>query len=210
MSPLVIPVVAAVVILIGHLSPTPERVILLPDVDGQVGQLVVRSATSQQVLDKAYAASEIDASGNIAARSEDAASVQARYGTLLDARPPRPISFTLYFLSGSAQELTPESIAVLEQLKAAIANRPLPEITVIGHTDRVGSLAQRWQTADGPAPYQAVPRSQGIGHGTGPDDSSHSERNDVADQRGRERGDAVRLRSVAPNGLLDEERPDEH
>lgn len=140
MSPLVIPVVAAVVILIGHLSPTPERVILLPDVDGQVGQLVVRSATSQQVLDKAYAASEIDASGNIAARSEDAASVQARYGTLLDARPPRPISFTLYFLSGSAQELTPESIAVLEQLKAAIANRPLPEITVIGHTDRVGNL----------------------------------------------------------------------
>ena len=140
MSPLVIPVVAAVVILIGHLSPTPERVILLPDVDGQVGQLVVRSATSQQVLDKAYAASEIDASGNIAARSEDAASVQARYGTLLDARPPRPVSFTLYFLSGSAQELTPESIAVLEQLKAAIANRPLPEITVIGHTDRVGSL----------------------------------------------------------------------
>ena len=140
MSPLVIPVVAAVVILIGHLSPTPERVILLPDVDGQVGQLVVRSATSQQVLDKAYAASEIDASGNIAARSEDAASVQDRYGTLLEARPPRPISFTLYFLSGSAQELTPESIAVLEQLKAAIANRPLPEITVIGHSDRVGSL----------------------------------------------------------------------
>ncbi len=140
MSPLVIPVVAAVVILIGHLSPTPERVILLPDVDGQVGQLVVRSATSQQVLDKAYAASEIDASGNIAVRSEDAASVQARYGTLLDARPPRPISFTHYFLSGSAQELTPESIAVLEQLKAAIANRPLPEITVIGHTDRVGNL----------------------------------------------------------------------
>jgi outer membrane protein OmpA-like peptidoglycan-associated protein len=140
MSPLVIPVVAAVVILIGHLSPTPERVILLPDADGQIGQLVVRSATSQQVLDKAYAASEIDAGGNIAVRSEDAASVQARYGTLLDARPPRPLSFTLYFVSGSAQELTPESIPVLEQLKAAIASRPAPEIAVIGHTDRVGRL----------------------------------------------------------------------
>lgn len=140
MSPLVIPVVAALVILIGHLSPTPERIILLPDADGQVGQLVVRSATSQQVLDKAYAASEIDAGGNIAARSEDAASVQARYGTLFDARPPRPVSFTLYFVSGSAQELTPESIPVLEQLKASIVSRPAPEITVIGHTDRVGSL----------------------------------------------------------------------
>lgn len=140
MSPLVIPVVAAAVILIGHLSPTPERVILLPAADGQVGQLVVRSATSQQVLDKAYATSEIDAGGNIAARSEDAASVQARYGTLLDAWPARPLSFTLYFLSGSAQELTPESIVVLEQLKAAIASRSAPEITVIGHTDRVGNL----------------------------------------------------------------------
>ena len=140
MTPLVIPAVAAVVILIGHLSPTPERVILLPDADGQVGQLVVRSATSQQVLDKAYAASEIDSSGNIAARSEDAASVQARYGALFDARPARPLSFTLYFLSGSAQDLTPESIAGLEQLKAAIASRPVPEITVIGHTDRVANL----------------------------------------------------------------------
>ena len=140
MSPLVIPVVAAVALLIGHLSPTPERVILLPDADGQVGQLVVRSATSQQVLDKAYAASEIDASGHIAARSEDAASVHARYGALLDARPLRPVSYTLYFVTASAQELIPESIAVLEQLKAAIAKRPAPEITVIGHTDRVGSL----------------------------------------------------------------------
>lgn len=140
MNPLVIPVVAAVVILIGHLSPTPERVILLPDADGQVGQLVVRSATGQQVLDKAYAASEIDASGNITARREDAASVQARYGTLLNDLPARPVSFTLYFVSGSAQELTPESLPVLEQLKAAIAKRPVPEITVIGHTDRVGSL----------------------------------------------------------------------
>jgi len=140
MSPLVIPVAAALVILISHLSPTPERVILLPDADGQVGQVIVRSATSQQVLDKAYAASEIDAGGNIAARSEDAASVQARYGPLLDARPARPLSFTLYFLSGSAQELTPESMTVLEQLKAAIASRPAPEIAVIGHTDRVGSL----------------------------------------------------------------------
>ena len=140
MAPLVIPVVAGVAILLSQMSPPPDRVILLPDADGKVGQVVVRSSASQQVLDKAYSASEINAKGDIATRSEDAASVQNRYGPLLDARPPRPLSFTVNFVSGSAQELTPESKPVFEQLKVTIASRPAPEISVIGHTDRVGSL----------------------------------------------------------------------
>ncbi|MFZ4535110.1 OmpA family protein [Propionivibrio sp.] len=140
MTPLVIPVVAALAILLSQMSPPPDRVILLPDADGKVGQVVVHSSASTQVLDKAYAASEIDAKGNIAARNEDPASVHARYGALLDARPPRPVSFTVNFVSGSAQELTPESKPVFEQLKTTIASRPAPEISVIGHTDRVGNL----------------------------------------------------------------------
>lgn len=119
---------------------TPDRIVLLPDADGKVGQVVVRSAAGQQVLDQAYAASEVDARGRISARTEDAATVKARYGSLLDAQPTRPVSFTVYFVSGSAQELTPESKSVLEKLKAAVAARVAPELTVIGHTDRVGSL----------------------------------------------------------------------
>lgn len=45
----------------------------------------------------------------------------------------------LYFLEGK-DELTPESQRVIEQIFAEIGRRPAPEIAVIGHTDRVGSV----------------------------------------------------------------------
>ena len=138
MSPFIIPIVAVALLLLNG-APEPDRAILLPDADGKVGKIVIRSASGQQELDTAYAASEIDRQGNIVARSEDAASVRARYGALLDARPPAPKSWMLYFAAGSVQELTPESRTTLNQIKAAITHYPTPEISVIGHTDRVGS-----------------------------------------------------------------------
>ena len=138
MTLLTFPLLAAT--LLAACSSTPDRVILLPDADGKVGQVVVRSATGQQVLDRAYSASEVDRRGTITPRTEDAASIKARYGALLEAQPARPESFTLHFVSGSAQELTPASKTALESLKAAIARRPAVEISVIGHTDRVGKL----------------------------------------------------------------------
>ena len=138
MSALLIPLVAAVAYL---MTPQPrESVVLLPDADGKVGAVVIKTAAGEQVLDRAYAAVEVDARGAMNARSEDVASVKARYGAALDARPPRPVSFTVNFSAGSATELTAESLPVLEQLKSALATRPAPELTVIGHTDRVGKL----------------------------------------------------------------------
>lgn len=138
MDALVIPLVAFVVYL---LTPAPqERVVLLPDADGKVGAVVIKTAAGERVLDTAFAAATVNASGAITPLTEDSASVQARYGAALDARPMRPASFVVYFVSGSASELTPESQSVFEQLKETLAARPAPEITVIGHTDRVGAL----------------------------------------------------------------------
>lgn len=139
MSPLLVPLMALLAVAIGQQA-APDRIILLPDADGQVGKIIVSSSGNQQLLDTAYAATEVDAKGQITPRSEDAASVQARYGELLRAQPPRPASFTVYFVTGSAQELSPESRQTLERLKETIAQRPAPEISVIGHTDRVGEL----------------------------------------------------------------------
>ena len=138
MTPLVIPLIALVAFVIEQ-QPAPDRVILLPDADGQVGKIIVNSSASQQLLDTAYAATEIDAKGNITPRAEDAASVQARYGALLAAQPQRPESFTVYFVTGSAGELTADSLQTLERLKTTIAQRSVPEVSVIGHTDRVGN-----------------------------------------------------------------------
>ena len=138
MSPLIPLIAIAVAVIIQQ--PASDRVVLLPDAEGKVGEVIVRSSTEQQLLDTAYAATEINGKGSITQRKEDAASVQTRYGALLGARPPRPESFMVNFVTGSAQELTPESQQVLEHLKTSIAQRPAPEISVIGHTDRVGKL----------------------------------------------------------------------
>jgi outer membrane protein OmpA-like peptidoglycan-associated protein len=66
-------------------------------------------------------------------------SVQTRYGELLAARPPRPMTFTIFFLFDSATELAPESAATVQKLKAVLATWPAPQLVVVGHTDLAGS-----------------------------------------------------------------------
>lgn len=118
-----------------------DRIVLLPGPDGRLGAVVVHSAKGEVRLDSAYAAAEVSKAGAMAQQRDDAASVARRFGAVLAAQPPRPVSFTVYFASGSATELTPESQPVMDALKAELARRPAPEITVIGHTDRVGNAA---------------------------------------------------------------------
>src|SRR5262249_59307070 len=67
------------------------------------------------------------------------AAVRERFGAALDAQPPRPVSFTVYFITNS-DELTPESRKTFDQVKTELAKRPVPDIVVIGHTDRVGAV----------------------------------------------------------------------
>ena len=45
-------------------------------------------------------------------------------------------------MCSSDLELTPESKPILAQVIAEIARLPAPKIVVIGHTDRVGTLAR--------------------------------------------------------------------
>ena len=119
--------------------PDPARVILLPEPDGSVGKIIVSANGTEQLLEKAYAGVEVDA-GRTASIQESASVVQERYGSVLGARPPRAVSYVVHFAKGSATDLAPESIPVVEQMKAEMVARPVPEITVIGHTDRVGKV----------------------------------------------------------------------
>ena len=120
-------------------APPTDRIVLLPGEDGKVGKVSVKTGASEHHLTTAYAGAEVGVAGAIDARTEDADSVKQRYGAVLAARPMKPVSFVVNFVSGR-NELTPESAPVLAQLKAELARRPAPEIAVIGHTDRVGKL----------------------------------------------------------------------
>jgi OOP family OmpA-OmpF porin len=120
-------------------STPPDKVILLPDPDGKVGTVIVRSATGEQTIDKAYAGVDVAKGRAIEKTMDSQASVQARYGELLAARPPRPMTFTINYLFGSATELAPQSSATVEKLKAVLATWPAPHLVVVGHSDLAGS-----------------------------------------------------------------------
>lgn len=117
----------------------PARIVLLPDPGGKVGAVVVKNPAGEQTLNEAYAGLQASAGSALQRSTESEASVKARYGQVLDARSPRPVLFVVRFETGSATQLTAESLQVLAQLKTALATWPAPQLTVVGHTDRVGS-----------------------------------------------------------------------
>jgi outer membrane protein OmpA-like peptidoglycan-associated protein len=135
----IIAIIAALTLALQPAKP-PDRVILLPDADGQIGRVIVSSASSSQELAESYAAVTVSRAGKIAAYQESEEAVKTRHGELLAALPNAPKSYLLYFQSGGS-ELTPESEQTLAELRHDAQGRAAPEIRVIGHTDRVGSEA---------------------------------------------------------------------
>lgn len=118
-----------------------EQVILLPSFDGQASAVIITTATGgQTVLDAPYRSGAIASNGTVTLADGDAATLRARYATLLAALPQRAAVFVLYF-DTATDELVPESKARLEQIRAELALRPVPEIIVIGHTDTVDQPA---------------------------------------------------------------------
>ena len=135
------------IITVGLLQPEPpppeppkEKIILLPDADGNVGEVLIKTAAGEKTLNTAYGAVEVSESGEMAPVVESAESIRARYGDVLDAAPPEPVSYVVYFSSGSSEQLTAASEQTFAELRLALAARPAPEILVIGHTDTVGNM----------------------------------------------------------------------
>jgi OmpA-OmpF porin, OOP family len=121
----------------GCASTPGDKVVLLPQADGSSGAVVVKQGEHQVVLDTPYASARTGSKGPTTGR-ETAESVKQQFGGALGAQAPAPKSFTVYFQLNS-DEFTDESKSAVNQLLAEMAQRPSPEITAIGHTDRLGS-----------------------------------------------------------------------
>ncbi|MCP3722475.1 OmpA family protein [Paraburkholderia sp. CNPSo 3272] len=118
---------------------TPDKITLLPNPDGSVGNVIVHNGGKTQVIDKAYTRADVSKGGAIEQTTGNKAAVEAQYGDLLAAEPPRPRTFTINFVFDSATQLAPESAATVAELKKILANWPAPHLTVVGHTDMAGS-----------------------------------------------------------------------
>jgi outer membrane protein OmpA-like peptidoglycan-associated protein len=121
-------------------APQPKTmVVLVPDAGGKVGAVSVKSAQGETLINNAYASATTTGNAAPVTGTSSAAQVQQTFGETAKALPPPPVSYTLNFLEGR-DEYTPESRQTAETVLRELAKRPAAEITVIGHTDRVGPL----------------------------------------------------------------------
>src|SRR4029453_411018 len=113
------------------------HVVLLPEKDGRDAAVDVKQGDQTYVLDKPSAATRQWPMG-AQPYTSDAKEVQARFGAAIAAQPMRAKSFTLYFLEGQ-DEFTVESKEIFENVFVEISKYPVPDLVVVGHTDKVGS-----------------------------------------------------------------------
>ncbi len=124
--------------LLGTGCATPQgSVVLLPERNGKDTAVTVTQGGQKVELTQPYAGAQLSSRGP-EAQPWSAEKVQSQFGAALAAQPAAPTNFTLYFVEGK-DEFTDESKRVIDRIFAEIAKRPLPDVVVIGHTDKVGS-----------------------------------------------------------------------
>ena len=125
-------------------SRTPQRkgqttVVLLPESDGRVGRATVSNPAGSVELGTVRAATTVMTGQAPQAVTEMSDSdVKRLFGAALAAQPPAPIHFTLYFQFDS-EELTEESRKLVSQVQQTLKAYPAPQVTVVGHTDTIGT-----------------------------------------------------------------------
>lgn len=122
-------------LLLGGCS-SPSYLVLLPDADGSVGQVVVQGAAGKQVVSVAQHGVLLDGSQAPAPVSNDV--LERDFGVVMKARPISPEVFTIYFQS-QGTELTPQSQALLPHVIEHITKRNAVDLSVIGHADAQGA-----------------------------------------------------------------------
>ena len=145
---------------------TKEMVVVVPSADGHVGMVVVERGEDRVILNEAYATSRVTSDGQIKlerlperevqalertappSSSEKATAPQSAlervaaalpmFHDTVAAMPVRPVSFLLYFITGT-DDLTEASKLELSRMLDELRRREVADIVVIGHTDRVGN-----------------------------------------------------------------------
>jgi outer membrane protein OmpA-like peptidoglycan-associated protein len=116
------------------------QVVLLPDIDGHVGQVEVSTLGGKQLLTEAGQMTVVTDGSKppSAVTTVDERDISAVFSGALDVEPVLPEKFLLYF-KPSSSELTSVSMALLPQIAAAIEKRNATYVSIFGHSDRVGS-----------------------------------------------------------------------
>ncbi len=113
--------------------------VLQSDPDGRTGEIVVANKGGSQVLARAGDATEVK-NGNTPPSAPfrvEEAEIAKTFGPALAAQPAPPVLYVLHFRTGSTDLVAESQKLILQILKDAKA-RHSTDISVVGHTDRVG------------------------------------------------------------------------
>lgn len=130
---------AAILILLITACAPITRVVLLPQADGSVSSVLVKSAKSEQILNTPYQSASGQENASLKLGTTTEADVMKGHPDLFSAMPPRPSKYTLNFMPGGTV-LTPESQAALPKIMEDVTRRRGADLVVTGHTDTMGAL----------------------------------------------------------------------
>ncbi len=120
-------------------------VVLMENADGTTGKIAVSGAKTETLLSQPRTAAGLSGKSEKPFPVEEK-KIQQDFAGALAAQPPLPVSFMLYFKSGSAV-LTDESQALIPSIVETARKYPAPDVSVIGHTDTMGESDYNEQIA---------------------------------------------------------------
>jgi outer membrane protein OmpA-like peptidoglycan-associated protein len=129
-------------VLLSGCCPRRTTVVLVPDPEGHVGTVAVRTQGGERLISES-------GQGVIVKNDKDAPppattfneqKIRDMFGKALDIEPPVPEKFVLHFKIDST-ELLPDSKILIPKIIDSIRQRTSLDISVNGHSDRAGKDA---------------------------------------------------------------------
>lgn len=110
--------------------------VLLDNPDGGTGAITVSGAGGQVTVNRARDGVALDGASQPYRVAQTR--LDADFAPVLAARPLLPLTFVLFFADTSTT-LTAESKAQITTFLEAVSSRPAPDISIVGHTDTLGT-----------------------------------------------------------------------
>lgn len=132
--------------LVGCVTQPPARtgtqVVLLPQADGTPSSVILSTSAGESVISTPYQRATARDGQKTPPVVDQTSEARTRdlYKDIIDATPPPPATYVVYFHSGRTL-LTPESQAVITRALDETLKRNGAEIVITGHTDTRGSAA---------------------------------------------------------------------
>ncbi len=127
-------------------APKKNIFVLMPDPDGKTGQIAVENQGGTLLIDKPWNVTEVKDSVTppAPARPMEEKEIQNIFGAALLAQPLQPVTYILNFKTGGA-DLTEESEKKLPEILATVTKRKSSDISVVGHSDTVGTKEKNYE-----------------------------------------------------------------